>query len=311
MRRSRRRRRHLGLWFFILIIIAIALTTLFLIFRGAKVSGPDSQNSSSVTKVIDTTPTASSTKTTSGTWTASGKAEDPDGERLKVQVYLTLKTNGHYRRELVIQGDSVRTIVDSGTYSGSKTFKLKSQNAVIFTYTSKKAQRNQVPKATTQYDSDYASYPSYLKTVLNNRVSKTTYRYVDTKLSLSTTNDSVPTIAKAMDAQSTTTRAADSSTTDDNDTANADTTADEQDTKTNDSTNSNADSNSDTTSDSSSSSSKMTVSQAQAIVEQQYPSSDYTITAMGQTGTNFTFVVINQKTRDNQYVTVNADGEIQ
>lgn len=55
----------------------------------------------------------------------------------------------------------------------------------------------------------------------------------------------------------------------------------------------------------------MTVEKAQAIVEQQYPSADYNITAMGQTGSNFTFVVINQKTRDNQYVTVNGDGEIQ
>lgn len=311
MRRSRRRRRHFGLWFFIILIIAIALTTLFLIFRGAKVSGPDSQNASSVTKVIDTTPTASSTKTTSGTWTASGKAEDPDGESLKVQVYLTLKTNGHYRRQLVIQGDSVRTIVDSGTYSGGKTFKLKSSQAVIFTYASKKNQRNQVAKATTQYGSDYASYPSYLKTVLNNRVSKTTYRYVDTKLSLSTSNDSVPTIAKAIDAQSTTTHAAESATTNDNDTTDADTTADDQHSDTNETTDSNADSDSDSTSDSSSSSSKMTVSQAQAIVAQQYPSADYTITAMGQTGSNFTFVVINQKTRDNQYVTVNGDGEIQ
>lgn len=293
MRRRRRRRRHFGLWFFIFIIVAIVATTLFLIFRGAKVSGPDSQNTSSVTKVIDTTPTASSTKTTSGTWTASGKAEDPDGEALKVQVYLQLKSNGHYRREVMIQGDSIRTIVDSGSYSGKQTYKLKSQQAVIFTYASKKAQRQQNAKATTQYGSDNASYPSYLKTVLNNRVSKTTYRYVDTKLKLSTSTRTVPTINAAISAQASADDTTDSSsTTDDADTNS----------QTNDAEASSA---SDT------SSSKMTVTAAQAIVEAQYPSSDYTITAMGQTGTNFTFVVINQETGDNQYVTVNADGEIQ
>lgn len=302
MRRRRRRRRHFGLWFFIFMIVVIAATTLFLIFRGAKVSGPDDHNTNSVTKVIDTTPTASSTKTISGTWTASGKAEDPDGEALKVQVYLKLQANGHYRRELMIQGDSVRTIVDSGTYSGSKTYKLKSHQAVIFTYASKKAQRHQNAKATTQYGSDYAAYPSYLKTVLNNRVSKTSYRYVDTKLTLSTTTHTVPTLDAAMNDQANTTSGtsdADASSTNasDSDSDNADTSND-------------ASSDSDST-DSDSSSSKMTVEKAQAIVEQQYPSADYNITAMGQTGSNFTFVVINQKTRDNQYVTVNGDGEIQ
>lgn len=299
MRRRRRRRRHFGLWFFIFIIVAIAATTLFLIFRGAKVSGPDDQNTNSVTKVIDTTPTASSTKTTSGTWTASGKAEDPDGEALKVQVYLKLQANGHYRRELMIQGDSVRTIVDSGTYSGNKSYKLKSHQAVIFTYASKKAQRHQNAKATTQYGSDYAAYPSYLKTVLNNRVSKTSYRYVDTKLTLSTTTHTVPTLDAAMNDQANTTSDVNASST-----------------STSDSNSDNADPGNDASSESDSSdsdsgSSKMTVEKAQAIVTQQYPSSDYTITAMGQTGSNFTFVVINQKTRDNQYVTVNGDGEIQ
>lgn len=307
MRRRRRRRRHLGLWFFIFIIVAIAATTLFLIFRGAKVSGPDSQNSSSVTKVIDTTPTASSTKTTSGTWTASGKAEDPDGEALKVQVYLKLQANGHYRRELMIQGDSVRTIVDSGTYSGSKTYKLKSHQAVIFTYASKKAQRHQNAKATTQYGSDYAAYPSYLKTVLNNRVSKTTYRYVDTKLTLSSTTHTVPTINTAMNDQANTT--SDTNNADASSTSTSDSNADNADNG-NDAS-SESDSSDSGSTDSDSSSSKMTVEKAQAIVEQQYPSSDYTITAMGQTGSTFTFVVINQKTRDNQYVTVNGDGEIQ
>lgn len=292
MRRRRRRRRHFGLWFFIFIVLAVALTTLFLIFRGAKVSGPDDQNTNSVTKVIDTTPNASSTQTTSGTWTAAGKAEDPDGEALKVQAYLHLKSNGHYRRELTIQGDSVRTIVDSGTYSGNKSYKLKSHQAVIFTYASKKAQRHQNAKATTQYGSDYAAYPSYLKTVLNNRVSKTTYRYVDTTLTLSTSSHSVPTIQNAINDQTDATSDTEqSSDTDDDDTTNTD--------------------NNDDSSDSDSSSSKMTVEKAQAIVEQQYPSSDYNITAMGQTGSNFTFVVINQKTHDNQYVTVNGDGEIQ
>lgn len=302
MRRRRRRRRHFGLWFFIFMIVAIAATTLFLIFRGAKVSGPDDQNTNSVTKVIDTTPTASSTKTISGTWTASGKAEDPDGEALKVQVYLKLQANGHYRRELMIQGDSVRTIVDSGTYSGNKTYKLKSHQAVIFTYASKKAQRKQNAKATTQYGSDYAAYPSYLKTVLNNRVSKTTYRYVDTTLTLSTSTHTVPTLEAAMNDQSNTTSGtsdaeASSTSANDSDSDNTDTSND-------------VSSDSDST-DSDSSSSKMTVEKAQAIVEQQYPSADYNITAMGQTGSNFTFVVINQKTRDNQYVTVNGDGEIQ
>jgi hypothetical protein len=286
-------------------IVAIAATTLFLIFRGAKVSGPDDQNTNSVTKVIDTTPTASSTKTISGTWTADGKAEDPDGEALKVQVYLHLKANGHFQRELVIQGDSVRTIVDSGTYSGSKTYKLKSHQAVIFTYASKKAQRHQNAKTTTQYGSDYAAYPSYLKTVLNNRVSKTSYRYVDTKLTLSSTTHTVPTIDAAINDQANTTSdATDASSTSDNDSNSSN--ADTDDNASADSVSS--DSNS---TDSDSSSSNMTVEKAQAIVEQQYPSSDYTITAMGQTGSNFTFVVINQKTRDNQYVTVNGDGEIQ
>lgn len=309
MRRRRRRRRHLGLWFFIFIIIAIAATTLFLIFRGAKVSGPDSQNSSSVTKVIDTTPTASSTKTTSGTWAASGKAEDPDGEALKVQVYLHLKTNGHFQREIVIQGDSVRTIVDSGTYSGKKTYKLKSHQAVIFTYASKKAQRQQTAKATTQYGSDYAAYPSYLKTVLNNRVSKTSYRYVDTKLTLSSTTHTVPTIDAAMNDQSNTTSATNDADDDTTSTSTSDSSSDDSDTG-NDASSDRTSSDSDST-DSDSSSSKMTVEKAQAIVEQKYPSADYNITAMGQTGSNFTFVVINQKTRDNQYVTVNGDGEIQ
>lgn len=298
MRRRRRRRRHFGLWLFIFIVVAVALTTLFLIFRGAKVSGPDDQNTNSVTKVIDTTPTASSTKTTSGTWTAAGKAEDPDGEALKVQVYLHLKANGHYRRELTIQGDSVRTIVDSGTYSGNKTYKLKSSQAVIFTYANKKAQRRQNAKATTQYGSNYAAYPSYLKTVLNNRVSKATYRYVDTTLSLSTSSHSVPTIQNAINDQADAT-----SDTEQSSDTRADNTATSTDTGDADNT--------DDSADSESSSTKMTVEKAQAIVEQQYPSSDYNITAMGQTGSNFTFVVINQKTHDNQYVTVNGDGEIQ
>ncbi|WP_407892025.1 hypothetical protein [Lacticaseibacillus sp. N501-2] len=289
MRRRRRRRRHFGLWLFIIIIVAVASTTLFLIYRGAKVSGPNS-NASSVTKVIDTTPTNQANKTVSGTWRADGAAKDPDGEKLHVRVSLRLRPNGHYRRELKIQGQTLRTIVDSGTYTGRKTFKLKSTQAVIFTYASKAAQNAHRAKATSRYGQEIAAYPSYLNKVLNNRVSKTTYEYVNTRLSLKHTSQTVPTIAAAISQQTSRHQTTGESSTADDDTSDA--------------------TSSDDTS-SSDASSKMTVSEAQAIVEQQYPSSDYTITAMGQTGDNFTFVVIDQQTHDNQYVTVNGDGQIE
>lgn len=215
---------------------------------------------------------------------------------MKVKVYLHLKTNGHFQREIVIQGDSVRTIVDSGTYSGKKNLQVEESSSGDFHLCQqKKAQRQQTAKATTQYGSDYAAYPSYLKTVLNNRVSKTSYRYVDTKLTLSSTTHTVPTIDAAMNDQSNTTSATNDADDDTTSTSTSDSSSDDSDTG-NDASSDRTSSDSDST-DSDSSSSKMTVEKAQAIVEQQYPSADYNITAMGQTGSNFTFVVINQKKR--------------
>ncbi|WP_461214931.1 hypothetical protein [Lacticaseibacillus sp. GG6-2] len=322
MRRRRRRRRHTGLWILVWSLVAIAAVTLFLIYRGAKVSGPDAEDSAS-SHIIDTTPTA--THAQAGTYTASGAANDPDGEALSVRVYLRIQDNGHFRREQQIKGDSVRTIIDTGTYTGTtKSLKLDSTSAVIFTYHSAKAMRAQTPATTSRYGGSHASYPTYLTTVLNNRVTlkkglAQTYHYVHKSLTLSTSIHAVPTIDAALSAQGGSTDTSSDSTSSQASSQSSQTnetpasTHSESHTKRDSASQSSATSSSDSSSSSSSDSSSdnLTVESAQAIVEQQYPSSDNTITAIGQSGDNFTFVVINKDTRDNQYVTVNADGELQ
>lgn len=297
MRRRRRRKTHWSIWLLLIGLLAIALVTLFLIHRGAKVQGPNDTSIGS-TNVIDTTPT-----TSAGTYTASGSATDPDGEALTVKVYLTLTSKHRFSRELKIQGDSVRMIVDAGTYAKTAhTLKLHSTNAVVFQYQSVNHMNNQMPSRKSRYGTNHSAYPAYLTNVLNNTISTkgaapSAYAYGNKHLKLTISGAVVPSVNEAIDEQaeiqsrSTASTAQAASATSNSSAASSVASA--------------------SSASSASSSSHLSVEQAQALIEAKYPPSDYTTTAMGEQAGTFSFVVINKQTRQNQTVTVDQDGTIQ
>lgn len=301
MRRRRRRKTHWSIWLLLIGLLAIAVVTLFLIHRGAKVQGPD-DSSAGTTSVIDTTPTSSS-----GTYAASGKANDPDGEALTVKVYLTLQSKQRFVRELKITGSSVRMIVDSGTYTKAGShITMHSTQAVVFQYASQDRMAARIPSRKSRYGASHSAYPDYLTAVLNNQLTTSAgkpshYHYVDTSLKLTVSGAVVPTVSEAIDEQ-----AAVETSTSHSSHAVFDTTA------------SSAAQSSDSSSDSSSAqsssasaSSHLSVEQAQALIDAQYPPSDYTSTAMGEQNGTFSFVVINRTTHENQTVTVTPDGTVE
>ena len=327
MRQSqrRRRRRHSALWLLLAGLLTIAVVTLGLIYRGAKVSGPDSAESASH-HIVETTPTAAHVQP--GTYTASGQAEDPDGEALTVRVYLRLLANGHYRREIQVKGETIRRIIDSGTYdSAAKSVSLSSLNAVIFNYASAKAMTTQTPRDASRYGGDHAAYPDYLATVLNNRVTlkrgrATTYRYVRTTLPLQVSDHNIPSVGAAVATEQpaltthhsqsapivpattsappaspaasspTSSRAASASASHESAAAASNSTS------------------SSTESAARPSSSALTLADAQAIIAIRYPSQGYQISGGTEAAGEFTFTVTDNTTHESRAVTVTADGQL-
>lgn len=186
--RQLRRKEHRRIKLPLIILGVVLLLTaiiLFLIFRGAKVKGPDEGSSSSVTIGAK----APANKNT-GTYTGKGLVTTASGARRTIRVYLRLKKDT-YVREIVDETTPKRHVtVDSGTYTKlDKTLTLTTSKAAVATYRDKSAMSDATPTKLTQYGGTHKDFTDNMMNVLNNVISLQgkkphTYRYLNSKLTL-------------------------------------------------------------------------------------------------------------------------------
>ncbi|EJF00240.1 hypothetical protein LMA_03811 [Liquorilactobacillus mali KCTC 3596 = DSM 20444] len=162
---------------------------MWLVLRGAKVQGPVTSSSSSVSSSVAVTHPFNS-----GTHKASGTVIDLDRDQHDLTVYVKLTDDQAYTRLLILDPHGHPFVVnDTGSFkrkNGKLT--LTSEHANVYEYASATTYKNNKPTAVRQYSVDGAtgtvrSYAKTLTSELNNTITlknKTphSYRYVEANL---------------------------------------------------------------------------------------------------------------------------------
>ncbi|MFD1483906.1 hypothetical protein ACFQ5J_01410 [Lacticaseibacillus baoqingensis] len=297
--RRQHRKKNWGLPALLILVIIILVGGLFLIFRGAKVQGPNDTNSAVSTSVIDTTP-----QMDTGIYATS---TTQNGETVK--ILLQFKSKHRFARQIVTTGNTVVMLVDSGTYTKSgKQLTLSSTSAVRCDYASTADYNDALPEKMSRYGQGHKAYPQTLNDTLNNQVRLTakhpsSYDYLGQWLKLKTATDTVDSVSATAAAQDTSaetessTPASSTPSTDYNSSVSADSSSEAA---------ASSSASSQSSAAASSSSAALTLDQAQALVAQRYPSDQYAIAASGDSNGVYTFTVTNLQTNEQQTVTVSA-----
>lgn len=193
----------------LLAIIALVIAgTLFLIFRGSKVQGPN--QSESLSQPVAST--SKSATTTLGTYVAKGTITDLTGNPRSLTMYLQLQKNNRYRRQLRYDLDTSPLLtIDSGRFEQADgQLHLTSTQAISYGYANQKGYQTNRPNAINRYGSaadPQIDIPESMQRFLDTTVTLTAkkptrYQYLASRLRLKASQKKLPTVAAFANSQS-------------------------------------------------------------------------------------------------------------